>query len=117
MAAGMERLLLAAGSSMVSSEPVWALILPIEASMTNPALRWMQRWRQGGLSVQMLLEGPLGKRFKKADQRGASWVIVMGPEEWSRGLLRLRHLATGDEFLVAPEAVMERIFSGEGKHA
>jgi len=58
-----------------------------------------QRLRAAGRSVDLVLED--GKRmkwaFRHADQAGASRLVLLAPDEWERGLLKVRDLVTGEE--------------------
>jgi len=35
--------------------------------------------------------------FRHADQAGASRLVLLAPDEWERGLLKVRDLVTGEE--------------------
>ena len=49
--------------------------------------------RRSGLSVELDLSGSaFAKQFKRADRSGAAWVAVIGDDEASQGLVRLRPL-------------------------
>jgi len=54
--------------------------------------------RRQGLRAELLLkEINLGKQFKHADQSGADFALVYGPDEMARGEIRIKHLRSGEE--------------------
>jgi len=69
----------------------------------DPALRvdaagLADRLRAQGRSVDLILEDRRMKwAFRHADAAGASRLVLLAPDEWARGLVRLRDLKTGDE--------------------
>ena len=56
------------------------------------------RLRSRGRSVDLVLEDKKMKwAFRHADQVGASRLVLLAPEEWSRGLVRVHDMATSEE--------------------
>ncbi|MFC1525307.1 histidine--tRNA ligase [Candidatus Latescibacterota bacterium] len=54
--------------------------------------------RRQGRSVDLVLEDRKMKwAFRHGDAVGAARLVLLAPDEWSRGLIRVRDLATGDE--------------------
>jgi histidyl-tRNA synthetase len=51
----------------------------------------------------------LGKAFKYADARRARYVAVMGQDEVTRGEVKIKNLATGEQQAVARAAVASTI--------
>ena len=49
------------------------------------------------------------KQFKAADEAGASVVVIIGPEEKSRGEVKLKHLGRGEEVTVENGAMIPRL--------
>ena len=77
---------------------VEAFVVPIGAEMIRPARRVLARLRQRGVSA----DGPyaslkLAKGLRAAVAAGARRAILVGPEEWSEGEVRVRDLSSGEE--------------------
>lgn len=66
--------------------------------------------REHGHSVLYALKpGGVGKQFKEADVRGASTVVVLGPDEVAAGVAVVREMGRGSERRVA----LEQLLAGE----
>lgn len=66
-----------------------------------------QRLRSQGLSCDLDYEGRSPKaQMRMANKRGARRVIVIGPDELARGLVRLKDMETGKEKLLAEDKVV-----------
>lgn len=80
------------------------LVLALDEELRPEACRIAQRLRtQSGRSVDMVLEP--GKRmkwaFKAAERVGARRLILIAPDEWSKGLVRVKDLETREEMDVS----------------
>lgn len=55
--------------------------------------------RAAGIKVELALDGnrKLGKQFDLAEKKGHSHVAVAGPEEFSRGVVRIKDLRSGNQ--------------------
>ena len=53
--------------------------------------------------------GKLKAQFKYADQKKAAFALVIGPDEAARGVVNLKHLATGDEQALTVDEAVARI--------
>ncbi len=53
--------------------------------------------------------GGLGKQFKKASDTGVKAVVLVGGDEWKRGTVKVKLLATGHEQEISYDAVPEVI--------
>ena len=70
--------------------------------LRGTAMSIAHRLREAGHSVSYPLKAQnVGKQFKAAARDGAQKVLVVGPDEIARGVVRLRDLTTGDEADVA----------------
>lgn len=80
------------------------VVFAFSESLRGPAMEVTQRLRAAGRSVDLVLED--GKRmkwaFRHADQAGASRLVLLAPDEWERGLLKVRDLVTGEEQEIPP---------------
>ncbi len=65
------------------------------------ALRAGQALRSAGLStVYEFRDRRIGNQLKSADQLGARWAVIFGPQEVEAGQARIRDMSTGDERVV-----------------
>jgi histidyl-tRNA synthetase len=72
------------------------------------ALRTVQALRSAGLSaVFEYRDRRLGNQLKGADQLGARWAVIIGPQEVEAGQARIRDMSTGDERLEAFDRLVE----------
>jgi histidyl-tRNA synthetase len=66
--------------------------------------------RAGGLRVDVYSEADkLGKQFKYASSRGIPFVTVVGDEEKAAGTVSVKDLRSGDQRILARDAVTEHI--------
>jgi len=74
------------------------LVIGIGDEMQGPARRVVAQLRAEGRSVETPY-APLkmGKAFKLAEQAGATEVWIVGPDEWARGEVRVKNLASGEQ--------------------
>lgn len=97
-AAGVERLLLLAGDTLLKKAPKLPTLalLPIAADDQHHALRLASSWRESGFSVTLLLQPEaLGKRMKKAATLGFTHTAILGTTERDAGTVQLKNLETG----------------------
>jgi histidyl-tRNA synthetase len=76
-------------------------VVPIGAEMVRPARQVLRRLRDRGLRA----DGPygpvrVGRALKAADQSGAARAVLVGPDEWADGNVRIRDLRSGEERVV-----------------
>jgi len=72
------------------------------------ALRAVQALRSAGLSaVFEYRDRRLGNQLKAADQLGARWAVIFGPQEVEAGQARIRDMSTGDERVEAFDRLVE----------
>lgn len=64
-------------------------------------------------AINDLGERSLKAQFKAADRAGVRWVVLIGEEETSRGVVGLRDLAQGSQSEVARERLMEVLGCGK----
>lgn len=74
------------------------------------AVRLAQVLRSAGLSVSFDY-GPRAAKaqFKNADQLGARWTVVVGPEEMAAKRVKIRDMASGTERVVDSEKIVSEI--------
>tara|TARA_Y100001968_G_scaffold294034_1_gene300336 strand:- start:907 stop:2172 length:1266 start_codon:yes stop_codon:yes gene_type:complete len=83
------------------------LVFPFGAEQRGDAANLAQRLRQAGRGVELILEDRKVKwAFKRADRIGAQRVILLAPEEWQRGELRIKDMRSGEESNLSIEELL-----------
>ena len=83
-----------------------ALVVPIGDDMLGPARRVVRRLRDAGLRVEAPFAAPkIGKAFKAAEAAGARRVFLVGPDEWREGKVKAKDQVSGEETVVAFDAL------------
>ena len=89
-------------------------VVSVEALCREPAFLLVDRLRRQGIRSELDYEGRSVKaQMRQANRSGARWVAVLGPEELSRGVVRLKEMETGKEQEV-PSAELEKKVLGGG---
>ena len=74
------------------------VVFCFDPSLRARAMQVANRLRQQGRSVDLVLEDrKLKWAFKHADSRGAARLVLLAPEEWAAGKVRVKNLKTGEE--------------------
>ena len=74
------------------------VVFSFDPSLRAPAMQVANRLRQQGRSVDLILEErKLKWAFKHADNRGASRLVLLAPDEWAADKVRVKDLKTGEE--------------------
>lgn len=83
-----------------------AFVVPIGAEMLGPSRRVVRRLRERGVAAEAPY-APLrvAKALRAASQAGARRAVLVGPDEWSGGSVKVRDLETGEERVVALDAL------------
>ena len=94
---GVERMLLAAASRETDSAiDLFFVTLAPEARV--PAMRLAGALRAEGVACDLDFGGRGAKgQFKQADRSGASFAAILGEDELSRGTIKVRDMASGEE--------------------
>jgi histidyl-tRNA synthetase len=108
-AAGIERLAMLAGVPPVVARPV--AIVPIGVEAEERAGVLAHALRRAGIAVDLAFKGKPGQRMKRADRIGARWAVSIGPDELSRGTVKLRDLDSGEQEELGQEALAARLGS------
>jgi histidyl-tRNA synthetase len=88
------------------SEGVDDVVFPLSADLRMAAVTVATKLRASGRSVDLVLEHKKAKWvFKHADKRGAARVVVVGPDEWAEGNIRIKDLASGEQADVAVDSL------------
>ena len=77
---------------------VEVFVVPVGPEMLKPAREVLLRLRERGVSADAPYGSPkLSKALKAADLSGARRAVLVGPDEWAQGAVRVKDLASGDE--------------------
>jgi histidyl-tRNA synthetase len=106
-AAGIERLSLLLAEPPAAPRPI--AVVPVGAAAEAAALTLTQRLRRAGFTVELGFSGNVGKRMKRANKLGACAALLIGEDELKQKSVTLRNLDSGDQQLVALDALDERL--------
>jgi histidyl-tRNA synthetase len=107
-AAGIERILLAAGELPVQADLVDLFVALASAESAGRAFSLAHEARRAGLSAQLELAGrSLRGQLKQADRIGARYVAIVGEEGTS-----LKNMETGEQRELSPTDVIPTILRG-----
>ena len=85
------------------------VVFAFDPSLRGAAIQVAARLRASGRAVDLVLEQKKVKwAFKHADRRGASRVVLIAPDEWARGLVRVKDLRSGDQQEIALDQLQEQ---------
>ena len=74
------------------------------------AFQWVSRWCEQGLRTEMDLGGrSLKSQMKRADKLGAAYVMIIGDNELSEGVVILRNMKTKEQVRIAVEEMVEKV--------
>ena len=97
-AAGIDRLaLLLREVGKQPDEPRAIAVVPVGDDMTLPVMKIARDLRQAGFIVDMAYSGNMGKRMKKANKINACAAVILGSDEYVKGVAAVRDLDTGDQ--------------------
>jgi len=82
------------------------IVFGMGTELRDAAMRVATSIRSGGRSADLVLEDKRMKWvFKHAERVGAERLVMVMPEEWSKGKVKVKHLSTGEESEVAFESL------------
>lgn len=74
------------------------MVFAFSPDLRAPAMQVAARLRGRGRSVDLVLDDRKVKwAFRRADQAGAARMVMVAPEEWAAGRVRVKDLASGNE--------------------
>jgi histidyl-tRNA synthetase len=95
----------------------WGLdcyVVIADESLRSEALKLIHDLRDAGVAVDYsLTPAKVAKQFQTASALGAPFALVIGPEEWRSGEVKVKNLATGEEKRLKTE---EMIHGFRGLH-
>jgi histidyl-tRNA synthetase len=85
-------------------------VVVADEGLRPEALKLIHELRDAGIAVDYsLTPAKVGKQFQAADGLGARYAIVIGPDEWKSGAVKLKNLAAKTEEQVAVAELKKRI--------
>jgi len=76
--------------------------------MIEPAFQLAEKLRDHGIGIIMdLRQGKLQKQLKLANKVEVRYVLILGEEEQRNHVIMLRDMVTGEQRIVAQEAVLD----------
>lgn len=98
-AGGIERIIALMEKKFAAPIPV--AIIPVEDGATKQALLLAQQLRGNGICTEILYNGNIGKRIRKAaDKMQAELVVILGEKEMMAGEVTVRSLSKSKEITI-----------------
>ena len=74
------------------------IVIPLNSDLRNAAVMVAASLRNSGRTVDLVLEDKKMKwAFKHAERIGAARLVLLAPDEWSRKMVKIKDLGTGEE--------------------
>jgi histidyl-tRNA synthetase len=74
------------------------VVFSFDTNLRSAAMHIAAGLRRQGRSVELILEDKRLKwAFRRADNLGAARLVLLAPDEWAAGKVRVKNLGTGDE--------------------
>ncbi len=100
-AIGMERLLLLLEphkqNLLIPELPALQLIVPMEKEQETLALLLADEMQAYGLVTEIMFEGSVKSRMKKANRMGATYVLILGEDELQNKSVTIKNMVTGTQ--------------------
>ena len=98
-AAGVERLAMLAGDTVVAAPKV--AILSADTDTDTAAFRLAETLRDAGIDIDFPTAGTIGKKLKKVARSDIKLAIILGGDEMAKKTVQLRDLTTGTQSEIA----------------
>jgi histidyl-tRNA synthetase len=103
-AAGVDRLSLMINEEYVNKPDL--VLMAVSENLEPLLMPIMKKLVDKGLKVEMLFTGNMSKKFKRANKIDASYAIILGEEELSKNIIKLKNLLIGSErYISLDEAI------------
>ena len=74
------------------------IVIPLNSDLRNASVMVAASLRNSGRTVDLVLEDKKMKwAFKHAERIGAARLVLLAPDEWSRKMVKIKDLDTGEE--------------------
>jgi len=89
---------------------VQILIAQLDPQLSSSYLALAAELRHAGFNVENYLEpAKLEKQLKYADKSGIPFVVLLGPDEKAKGIVRVKDLAAKEQSEVTPAGLIEKL--------
>ena len=106
-AAGIERLALMVHSEVVSATDV--VLIGQSDNYNFLLLPIMQKLVKQGIKSEIMYNGNLSKKFRRANKINASYAIILGEEEIDKNVIKFKNLKSSNEELLNLDQIIEQI--------
>jgi histidyl-tRNA synthetase len=87
-----------------------AAVIPVGTEMASAARIVTSSLRRAGISAETPYSpSGVGKDLKAANQAGADYAVIIGPDEWATGEVNLKDLRSGEQNRLTLDKVIETI--------
>lgn len=87
---------------------IQALVLPMSDDYNFYAIDLVNDLREEGIKVDIYLEGgKFGKKLSYADKIGVKHVIIIGEEEYNKGVVSIKNMETGDQEVFKKDDIVD----------
>jgi histidyl-tRNA synthetase len=94
-AAGVERLALMINGEYIQKPDL--VLMAVSEKLEPLLLPIMKKFLDEGLKVEILCTGNMSKKFKRANKINASYAVILGEEEKSKNIIKLKNLVLSSE--------------------
>ena len=106
-AAGIERLAMLVDAPEPFAPAV--VMIPLGEAAEAKAMGLVADLRRAGIMCDMGFRGNMKKRMQRANASGASWAVIIGEDELTRGEAGLRDLRSGEQQAVPLAGLVEKL--------
>lgn len=115
-AIGMERLLLLLephkDALRIPELPALQLLLPMEQEQETLALLLADELQAYGLVTDIMFDGTVKSRMKRANRMGATYVLIVGQEELQNKTVTVKNMVTGTQATIAQTQLIKYLTEG-----
>ena len=106
-AAGVDRLSLMINEEFANKPDL--VLMAVSENLEPLLMPIMKKLVDKGLKVEILITGNMSKKFKRANKVDASYAIILGEEELSKNIIKLKNLIIGSERLITLDEAIKVI--------
>ena len=106
-AAGIDRLSLMINEEFANKPDL--VLMAVSENLEPLLMPIMKKLVDKGLKVEILITGNMSKKFKRANKVDASYAIILGEEELSKNIIKLKNLIIGSERYVSLDEAIKVI--------
>ena len=106
-AAGVDRLSLMINEEFANKPDL--VLMAVSENLEPLLMPIMKKLVDKGLKVEILITGNMSKKFKRANKVNASYAIILGEEELSKNIIKLKNLIIGSERLITLDEAIKVI--------